>query len=63
MAEMHDSNKAPALKDNKKPGSKDDPVQVRPAGQESTADTHHEWDEVDEQVDESFPASDPPGNY
>jgi len=22
-----------------------------------------DWDSVDEQVDESFPASDPPGNY
>ena len=63
MTEVHESNRAPALKDNQKPGHKDDPVQVRPAGPESTADEHKEWDEVDEQVDESFPASDPPGNY
>ncbi|MFD1107376.1 hypothetical protein [Sphingobium olei] len=33
---------------------------VRDAGPQ-TGDT--EWDKVDEQVDESFPASDPPGNY
>lgn len=63
MTEIHKSPHAPALKDNEKPGPKDSPVQIRPAGSESTADEHEEWDEVDEQVDESFPASDPPANY
>lgn len=32
----------------------------RPAGPESMRDPPLEWDEVDEAVDESFPASDPP---
>lgn len=37
---------------------------VRPAGPESMRDRPRRgWDQVDEQVDESFPASDPPGNY
>ena len=37
---------------------------VRDAGPESMRDRPRRgWDRVDEQVDESFPASDPPGNY
>ena len=37
---------------------------VRPAGPEAMRDRPRRgWDQVDEQVDESFPASDPPGNY
>jgi hypothetical protein len=63
MTDANTTNKAPAFKDNEKPGAKDDPVQIRPAGPESTADEHEEWDKTDQEVDESFPASDPPGNY
>ena len=37
---------------------------VRPAGPEAMRDRPRRgWDQVDEQVDQSFPASDPPGNY
>lgn len=36
---------------------------VRDAGPSSMAAPPAGWDVVDEQADESFPASDPPGNY
>lgn len=39
------------------------PTPVRPAGPESMRDPPKRWDKVDEAVDESFPASDPPANY
>jgi hypothetical protein len=36
---------------------------VRHAGPEEMTFKPLGWDKVDEQVDESFPASDPPANY
>lgn len=37
---------------------------VRNAGPEGqTGIKNSDWDQVDEQIDESFPASDPPGSY
>lgn len=36
---------------------------VRNAGTEEMSLPHRKWDKVDEMVDESFPASDPPSNY
>jgi hypothetical protein len=39
------------------------PKKVRDAGPEAMKTPPKKWDDVDEQADESFPASDPPGNY
>ncbi|HWL57616.1 MAG TPA: hypothetical protein VNQ78_13225 [Paracoccus sp. (in: a-proteobacteria)] len=36
---------------------------VRDAGPEAMKNPPRDWDAVDEQADESFPASDPPANY
>ncbi len=36
---------------------------VRPAGPDQMQTPPEGWDIVDEQSDQSFPASDPPGNY
>lgn len=36
---------------------------VRNAGPESMENPPDEWDGVDQESDESFPASDPPANY
>ena len=54
---------AAALKDGKKPGPKDAPVQIRPAGKESQADKPKDWDKTDEALDESFPSSDATAKY
>lgn len=37
--------------------------EVRDAGPEAMNDPPKRWGMVDQQADESFPASDPPGNY
>jgi hypothetical protein len=63
QTDTHKTDKAPAMKDGKKPGPKDAPVQIRPAGGEAQADKPEAWDEVDEAVDESFPASDATAKY
>ncbi|MBD9529898.1 hypothetical protein [Paracoccus sp. PAR01] len=36
---------------------------IRDAGPKAMAAPPRNWDVVDEQADQSFPASDPPGNY
>ncbi len=36
---------------------------VRPAGPRAMRDPDPDWDAVDEAVDETFPASDPPATY
>lgn len=37
------------------------PAKVRPAGPEAMTGDQDDWDETDQAMDESFPASDPPG--
>ncbi|MCP8883092.1 hypothetical protein NIM87_06245 [Devosia sp. XJ19-1] len=57
------SNDAAALRNGRKPGPNESPVQVRDAGPEGMADKPGTWDETDEAVDESFPASDSSAKY
>ena len=57
------SDKAAAMSDGRKPGPRDAPVQVRDSGPEAQAEKPRDWDEVDEAVDETFPASDATAKY
>ncbi|MGN0932899.1 hypothetical protein [Falsigemmobacter intermedius] len=43
--------------------SETDPDYIRPAGRREMELPPEDWDITDETIDESFPASDPPGNY
>ena len=63
MTKIQKSEKAVAMKDGKKPGPKDAPVQVRNAGKDAQSDKPRNWDKQDEAVDESFPASDASAKY
>tara|TARA_R110002020_G_scaffold354025_2_gene566838 strand:+ start:119 stop:334 length:216 start_codon:yes stop_codon:yes gene_type:complete len=54
---------AAAMKDGKKPGPDTSPVQIRNAGDDALADKPENWDEQDEALDESFPASDSTAKY
>ena len=54
---------AAAYKGGKKPGPRESDVQIRPAGADAQRNKPRKWDKVDEESDESFPASDPPANY
>ncbi|SEO76216.1 hypothetical protein SAMN04490248_111103 [Salinihabitans flavidus] len=45
------------------PDPQQDRKSVRDAGTEEMENPPKRWDEVDEENDESFPASDPPANY
>lgn len=55
-----DNLPAPALRHGGAPGPVGSTGSVRSAGRGGMRDPPTEWDEVDEAVDESFPASDPP---
>ena len=49
-----------ALREAKAVGPRESPVQVRAAGPEAMRDKGQPWSDVDQVIDESFPASDPP---
>lgn len=49
------------IEDEASEGLKDQ--NIRPAGKESQKNPPKDWDDVDEELDETFPASDPPANY
>ncbi|WP_299815984.1 hypothetical protein [uncultured Jannaschia sp.] len=63
MSDDRKTDEAVAIAGKEKPGPKESPVQVRRSGKEAMADKPKTWDEQDEALDETFPASDPPTTY
>ena len=59
--ESQKRDRSPAFADNQSSPGND--TRVRNAGPDAMADGQQGWNKVDEQGDESFPASDPPANY
>lgn len=53
----------PDKRKDSQPEDKHPPRRIRPAGPQNMDHPPDEWDKVDEESDESFPASDPPANY
>lgn len=56
-------NRKPSERKNETDEREKQPGYVRPAGPGSMKEPPEKWDRTDEESDESFPASDPPGNY
>lgn len=59
----HKTEDAAAMPGGKKPGPKGSPTQVRDAGKDALVDKSKDWDEQDDALDESFPASDSSAKY
>lgn len=57
------TEKAVAFRHARKAGPSESPVQVRNAGKDELRNAPAKWDEQDEAVDESFPASDASAKY
>ena len=58
---MSDKDTHPETPSDDAPTTK--PKKVRDAGPDAMKNPPKKWNDVDQQSDESFPASDPPANY
>jgi len=58
-----DSGRVPAFHKREPAGAFGDVYQVRPAGPDGIRDKPMRWEKIDQAIDESFPASDPPATH